>query len=573
LIRRHLSRSAGALSLILLTSAAQAAEPSGGLVGFVEDNRGVPVAGAVVSLFGKGAGGSGLVTLSDSTGRFILPGLPAGAYTVRTLGAGHRPAPARQIVVFPNQDSLFTISLTPLLDAANAAASAVSGRATAATQKEKDEARRELEWLLRHKRRSVLQAREQEGEKENESSSVRLAHASYVPDLAGTLEVLTTPAGVGVDSAPTWGPADGPTSFSVVRLKGRIADSGQWTLGGLVSENQSATWRMAAEFLFAPGSGHELQAATGYGTRYIRPVGGSQDQLRDRSVGALSLQDRWDIDDKLSATLGGRFSYVGFLRDTSELDPSAGFELRRDERTTVRGLASQRTVVPGGDVLTLSGVSTGPALVFGVMDDRLRPERVTRYELQVDQALGRTTVVAHTFFEGVRDQVLNVHGSGAHPLEVRNGGHLATRGMGLSVGRRFGESVRGSMTYTFGHSWRDELLGVESPVLAYRTADFHDVAARVETFIEGSDTRVVAFYRLNKLSPDQDSPATSATSTRFDVQLSQGLPFLGSLTRGDWDFLLAVRNLFYETSEGALLDEVAVTNPPKRVLGGISVRF
>ena len=207
------------------------------------------------------------------------------------------------------------------------------------------------------------------------------------------------------------------------------------------------------------------------------------------------------------------------------------------------------------------------------MDDRLRPERVTRYELQVDQALGRTTVVAHTFFEGVRDQVLNVHGSGAHPLEVRNGGHLATRGMGLSVGRRFGESVRGSMTYTFGHSWRDQLLGVESPVLAYRTADFHDVAARVETFIEGSDTRVVAFYRLNKLSPDHDSPATSATSTRFDVQLSQGLPFLGSLTRGDWDFLLAVRNLFYETSEGALLDEVAVPNPPKRVLGGISVRF
>jgi len=57
------------------------------------------------------------------------------------------------------------------------------------------------------------------------------------------------------------------------------------------------------------------------------------------------------------------------------------------------------------------------------------------------------------------------------------------------------------------------------------------------------------------------------------VQLSQGLPFLGSLTRADWDFLVAVRNLFYETSEGALLDEVAVSNPPKRVLGGISVRF
>jgi hypothetical protein len=34
-----------------------------------------------------------------------------------------------------------------------------------------------------------------------------------------------------------------------------------------------------------------------------------------------------------------------------------------------------------------------------------------------------------------------------------------------------------------------------------------------------------------------------------------------------------VRNLFYETSEGAVLDELAVASPPTRVLGGISVRF
>ena len=173
----------------------------------------------------------------------------------------------------------------------------------------------------------------------------------------------------------------------------------------------------------------------------------------------------------------------------------------------------------------------------------------------------------------MHDQVLNVYEGGLRPLEVRNGGHLAARGMGLSVARRFGDSVRGSMTYTFGHSWRDDLTGIESPVLAFRQADFHDVAARVETFIEGTDTRVVAFYRVNKMSPEHDGPAASSVSTRFDVQLSQGLPFLGALTRGDWDFLLAVRNLFYDTPEGAFLDEVAVANPPKRVLGGISVRF
>ena len=41
----------------------------------------------------------------------------------------------------------------------------------------------------------------------------------------------------------------------------------------------------------------------------------------------------------------------------------------------------------------------------------------------------------------------------------------------------------------------------------------------------------------------------------------------------DWDLLLSVRNLYYEADEGAMLDEVAVVNPPTRVLGGIAVRF
>jgi hypothetical protein len=133
------------------------------------------------------------------------------------------------------------------------------------------------------------------------------------------------------------------------------------------------------------------------------------------------------------------------------------------------------------------------------------------------------------------------------------------------------------MSYTYGRSRREEPGVTHGDVIAvaYPEGGFHDFAARVETVIEGTDTRLIAFYRLNRLTPGSEGEVAPAalTNTRFDVQLSQGLPFLGSLTRADWDFLVAVRNLFYETSEGALLDEVTVTNPPKRVLGGISVRF
>ena len=54
-------------------------DDGGGLVGWVESTRGAPVAGAVVSIFGKGIRGGSLLTLADSQGQFALPSLPAGS--------------------------------------------------------------------------------------------------------------------------------------------------------------------------------------------------------------------------------------------------------------------------------------------------------------------------------------------------------------------------------------------------------------------------------------------------------------------------------------------------------------
>ncbi|PYQ46918.1 MAG: hypothetical protein DMF78_25090 [Acidobacteria bacterium] len=193
----------------------------------------------------------------------------------------------------------------------------------------------------------------------------------------------------------------------------------------------------------------------------------------------------------------------------------------------------------------------------------------------VDQDLGGgLSVEAQTFYEAVRDQLVNQFDTthAPHSLRVSNGTWLASRGMGLKVSRRFGDVVHGSMTYTYGHGWRHD-FGAQATRFAVRDGDFHDLAARVETVIAGTDTRVVAFCRFNRLSGDLEHAAGAVTNTRFDVQLSQGLPFLGALTRADWDVLVAVRNLFYEASEGGALDEMAVSHPPKRVLGGISVRF
>jgi hypothetical protein len=336
--------------------------------------------------------------------------------------------------------------------------------------------------------------------------------------------------------------------------------------------------------MLEPVDGHELEIGTGYGTHLFRSAVPLDEEGRigTKAVGAVSIRDRWQATERLAATFGGRFSYLGFLRDSNPVDPSVQIEFMPDQDSRLLLAVSSSTVVPGGDLLALSTLGAAPALSYARLGDNLRPERAARVELGVQETRGLSWIRAHTFYEGVRDQLANSFEGqrSQQTLRIFNVGRASARGLGVTLGRRFGDGLSGSVSYTYGHAWRPhaEMGSEQRPVprlVTYENAGFHDVTARLEAAIDESDTRLVAFYRFNSLLPaaDADSMASPLTSARFDVQLSQGLPFLAALTRADWDLLLAVRNLYYEPEEGATLDELAVLNPPRRLLGGISVRF
>jgi len=207
----------------------------------------------------------------------------------------------------------------------------------------------------------------------------------------------------------------------------------------------------------------------------------------------------------------------------------------------------------------------------GAIPTELEMQNVTR-EIALEEDVGPFTSEARTFYEGVEDQLVHRFARGGATLHIGNGSAIAARGMGLRISRRFGNVLQGSMSYTYGRGRRP--IGAIENESTWRGGDFHDIAARVETFIEGTDTRVIALWRVSRLGEEGERVrGAGGTHSRFDVQLSQGLPYLGSLTRADWDLLFAVRNVFYEATQGGMLDEVTVVDPPKRVLGGISVRF
>ena len=551
------------------------AEEGGGLVGWVESTRGAPVAGAVISVFGKGISGGSLITLADGDGQFSLPSLPAGSYTLRALGTGHFPSAAEQVTVLPNRDSLFTLSLTPVGEVREASAPKEG--------EDEDDDLSEWRWLMRHKRRSVLEtaghaAPLPDATTEASIDTPALPRYAAVTPLGGQVELLALSQGGGQAAELELGGL--PTGLGKLQLQGRLTEGVHWSVGGLLAESQGRSWRMAAEFVLEPGGGHEIQTGAGYGAGYARAILPSESlPVGDRPVGAFFIRDRWRVSERITTSFGTRYTYIGFLSDAHHADAIVEVEVRDDSQSVVRGSVATRTLAPGGDLLALSTDSASPAITWANLDAGLRPSRTLHVQLGVDhmfRAGGR--VGAFAFHEHTRDQLWTAfESSGA--LEVRNAGDVGLQGLGFTVGRRFGSLVDGSVTYRFGRGARRSApaYGMRPAAHAFEEAQFHDLVARLETFIGWTDTRVAALYRVNALSEEGDTgtsaPHSSSPTTRFDVHVTQGLPFLQPLTRADWDLLVAVSNLFYEASEGGLLDELAVQNPPTRVVGGISVRF
>jgi hypothetical protein len=540
------------------------ADEGGGLVGWVESSRGAPVAGAVVSIFGKGIRGGSLLTLADSQGHFALPSLPAGSYTLRAIGTGHQPSAAQRVTVLPNRDALFTLSLTPVGEKADD---------EAATAEAVSEGEREWRWLVRHKQRSVLETADDEVRESERLPAPALPDAAALAALGpvgGSMELaalggsrsLADPTGAGM-----------PGGVGSLRLQGRLLDGVRWSLGGLVAENEGRTWRTAAEFVLEPGGGHEVEVGAGYGASDLPTTLADTSPVPSRAVGAAFVRDRWQLGERLTATTGARYTYIGFLPDSHHADAVVQIELRGDRQTLVRGSVSTRTLTPGGDLLTLSTVAASPAITWARLDEGLSPARSMRYEAAVDRDLGAGHLGVQFFAETTRDLLLTTF-DGPTPY-VRNAGSLGARGFGVTVGRRFGGIVNGSVTYTFGQAHRSGPAPFSGlPVTAFDDAEFHDLVARLETSIDWSDTRLAALCRVNALTDDRGpTGAHTSTATRFDFQLTQGLPFLQPLTRADWEVLVAVRNMFYEASQGGFLDELAVQDPPTRVVGGIAVRF
>ena len=98
---------------------------------------------------------------------------------------------------------------------------------------------------------------------------------------------------------------------------------------------------------------------------------------------------------------------------------------------------------------------------------------------------------------------------------------------------------------------------------------------RIETDVPETATRVVVLYRVSNgvRAAGRSQTRGPALDARFDVQVRQSLPFM-DFSSAKWEMLVAVRNFFRDAApDQSVYDELLVVRPPKRIVGGLTLKF
>jgi hypothetical protein len=215
----------------------------------------------------------------------------------------------------------------------------------------------------------------------------------------------------------------------------------------------------------------------------------------------------------------------------------------------------------------------------------LQSQRTNHLELQVERDVAWATVSARAFQQHVSHQLATVFGlelpnAPAHlgHYLVANTGDVDIAGWGARLRTSaLAQRLRGSIDYAVARTrWSQaddpgELIVLAPSVIRLKPERVHDVATTVETEVPETSTRVLVLYRVsNAFALAYDGPTLDS---RFDVQVRQSLPFM-NFGGAKWEMLLAVRNAFREAAvDSSIYDELLVVRPPKRIVGGLTLRF
>jgi len=591
-------------------AASRPADSPGRIEGRVTDERGLPLTGVAITV----QGAAFAYTLTDRDGRFVLDALAPGPYVLRANLPGFVASSRALVQVLPAGATWRGLQLQRI-DAPGRLLAASAGIGTAEdpgspaldAPDTADHDHGPLAWRVRHGKRSVLrdvQAGDADLDEagiadilEREADgAVRLAAElwSGLP-LTGQVRFLTTSS---FNSAEQLISGVMPRGVAFVTVSAPAGPSASWSAQAAFSDGDFASWVLGGSYAGRVSEAHVLDLGVSFATQqYEGPNAITLVTVTDanRQAGAIYAYDEWRVTRSTTLTYGANIARYGYLDGGAAIvSPTLAMRWRLGDGTWLRGEVSRWALAPGAEEFVpspMAAVWLPPQRTFSTLvpGAELLAETSDQVEVSLEREWASVLVTARSFHQAVDNQVVTLFDLPVPAQPVTNGGHYFTAnggsvtayGWGIGVSRAVASRVRGSVAYTVTHSrWAGAPVTDEDAIerwapSALRAGDerLHDVTTVVETDIPETATRVYAAYRLNtgfaSPSTEQDAPVFGA---RFDVQVAQRLPFLG-FTNTEWEVLFAVRNLLRELESGAVYDELLVLRPPKRIVGGLMVRF
>ena len=595
----------------------------GSIRGLVLDMSGRPLVGAMVSALGSTVA----FVLTGRDGRFLLDALPAGAYAVRVHLDGFAPSVRRMVDVRPEAGpSIMSVALKSL----SASSQTAGGRTLLAAGvipldgagvapegdagSDSDHDHGETAWRLRHLKRGVLKGVETdivaaEPVQTPEESAGSLfgrafdasarAAASLLTDfpLSGQVNLLTT-SSFGAPFSIEGSSMLGASSVALVSLGSTAGPVGNWAVRAAFTPGQVGSWYLNGIVTAPSGSSHRYVGGLAYSAQRVNSTdlfalsaitGGS------RSVGRIYGVDEWVVSKYITLGYGLSYMWQDYIATEGLLSPRLSLTVSPAKSLRVRALAARSSFAPGADefVNVLDNSPDGPWLPahrsFSPWSERvgLHAQTTDHFEVGVERDVAAYVVGVRTFRQRVNDQAGAIFAAPSpdHPAAslshyyLANLGDFDARGWGVKVSRPLFGIVRGAVDYSVtrtnwvsgpGGAGADWFGGADRG----EPTRVHDVTTSLETAIPQTSTHVYVLYKLNsgfaRQSPQDLEPGFDA---RFDIQVNQSLPFM-DFTSADWEVLVAVCNLFRDAvGERSVYDELLVVRPPKRVLGGVRVRF
>jgi Carboxypeptidase regulatory-like domain len=603
-------------------SATLARAGQGSIRGLVFDTNGRPLVGAMVSALGSTVA----FVLTGRDGRFLLDALPAGAYAVRVHLDGFAPSVRRMVEVRPEAGPAI---MSVALKALSAPSQTTDGRTVlAAGLIPLDGARAvgddgspaesgseidlsETAWRLRHLKRGVLKGIDTAVAAESGvtpepgsvfgrafESSARAAAALFSDfPLTGHVNFLTTsafgaPFSIDTSSMLT------ASSVALVSLGSTAGPVGDWAVSAAVTPGQVGSWYVNGTVTAPGNSRHRYVGGLAYSAQRVNTTdlfALSAINSGSRSVGRIYGFDEWIVSKYLAVGYGLSYMWQDYLAVEGLTSPRVSLTVSPAKGLRVRALAARSSFAPGADEF-VNVLNNKPDSLwlpahrsFSPWSERvgLHAQTTDHFELGVERDIAAYVVGVRTFRQSVNDQAGAIFAAPSleHPAAslghyyLANLGDFDARGWGVKVSRPLFGAVRGAVDYSVtttqwlsgpggaGAAWFGGASRAEP-------ARLHDVTTSIETAISQTSTHVYVLYKLNtgfaRQTPEAQQPGFDA---RFDIQVNQALPFM-SFTSADWEVLVAVCNLFRDVvGERSVYDELLVIRPPKRVLGGVRVRF